>query len=690
VNDWIGRQLSQYQIIEELGRGGMAVVYKAWQPALERYVAIKVLPSHFVSDQRFLARFRHEALAAAQLNHPNIVTVHDVGQEESVHFIVMEYLEGLPLNNLLHNQGPLPLGRVTPIVEQLSAALDYAHRRGLVHRDIKPANIIIGRGDHATLTDFGIAKALSGTSLTQTGTMVGTPQYMAPEQVLGATVDHHADIYALGIVCYEMLAGDPPFTGDTAAVLYAHAHRPPPSLRQRLPRLPAYVEDVLGRALEKDPGARFASAGEMSAALQTPSEASAPVAPITPPYQSTPPPAVVPPSAASMPQLGAEPPATGRTARDGSTGPQVWLLVGGAAAAALVFIAAILFILLGGGGSEAVTPITESASPRATTAIAIVTSPSTDTPRPTLPSLTPSEPPPGQTVTPSATQTPPANPTPTPTPTPTTPPPPPPAALRLVFVLGSPGDADIYLTDADGTNQRQLAGGSNDQAEPSWSPDEQRVAYQSDQAGNYDVWVISADGRNQRRLTTDSVDEREPAWSPNGQQIVYRRGGAPNGDGELWVMAADGGSQRRLGDLAILGRAPDWSPDGQQVVFMSERGGTWNIYLFDLSSGDVRRVTDCSAHCRFPGWSPDGQYIVYHSTSSASSFNPDRIWRQRADGSGTVDPLIAGNNPGRATWSQVGLIAFNTNDGIEITNSNGSNRRVLRNGDDGWAPDWSR
>jgi TolB protein len=155
-------------------------------------------------------------------------------------------------------------------------------------------------------------------------------------------------------------------------------------------------------------------------------------------------------------------------------------------------------------------------------------------------------------------------------------------------------------------------------------------------------------------------------------------------------MDADGRNQGRLGGRTIMGRAPVWSPNGQQVLFMSEQSGNWNIYLFELGIGRVRRLSNCSAHCRFPNWSPEGKHIIYHSTQSASSFTPVKIWRQRIDGSGAVELLTEGNNPGRAAWSSMGLIAFNTNDGIDIMNADGTDRHALRNSDDGWAPDWSR
>ncbi|HHE73013.1 MAG TPA: serine/threonine protein kinase, partial [Chloroflexi bacterium] len=185
---------NRYRILHQIGRGGMAVVYKAHQPALERYVAIKVLPQQFTFDREFVERFLREARAVARLNHPNIVTIHDVGQAGGTYYIVMEYVEESSLANLLRRQGALPPQQAAQIVAQVASALDYAHQQGFVHRDVKPSNILLGAGGVAKLTDFGIVKAAEGTRLTQTGTLLGTPEYMSPEQAKGLGVDHRTDI----------------------------------------------------------------------------------------------------------------------------------------------------------------------------------------------------------------------------------------------------------------------------------------------------------------------------------------------------------------------------------------------------------------------------------------------------------------------------------------------------------------
>ena len=273
VQELIGKTLGQYQVTSAIGGGGMAVVYKAWQASLGRYVALKVLPSQLALDTTLVQRFRREAQAAAQLAHPNIVPIYEVGEADGIHYIAMEYLEGTDLAKVIAGEGALPLKRVVHIVEQISAALDYAHSRGYVHRDVKPSNIFIGRNDKVTLTDFGIAKAGAASRLTRTGAIMGTPEYMSPEQTRGRDVDLRTDVYSLGVVCYEMLTGRIPFVGETPAVLHAHAYETPPPLRRWEPSIPSGVEDAVLRALSKEKDDRYQRAGELAKALSSPASA---------------------------------------------------------------------------------------------------------------------------------------------------------------------------------------------------------------------------------------------------------------------------------------------------------------------------------------------------------------------------------------------------------------------------------
>ena len=283
TGDLTGKTLGSYRVLEPLGRGGMAEVYKGYHLLLDRYVALKVLHSHFSADAQFAERFQREAATVAKLRHPHIVQVYDFGIHDGVSFMAMEFVAGATLKERLmalraSNQ-PMPIAEAVAITCEVASALDHAHTHGLVHRDVKPANILlreisidgetqVGHGE-AILTDFGIAKILEGVQFTATGMSMGTPDYMAPEQARGEEVSPRTDVYALGIVFFEMLTGVLPFSADTpVAVLLKHISDEPPSPRLIVPQLPDLIDGVFVRALAKNPRDRFASAGGFAKAIE--------------------------------------------------------------------------------------------------------------------------------------------------------------------------------------------------------------------------------------------------------------------------------------------------------------------------------------------------------------------------------------------------------------------------------------
>jgi serine/threonine protein kinase len=272
-----GQTLGKYRVLESLGRGGMARVYRAYHPQLDRYVAIKVLRSDLVEDEEFLIRFRCEARAVAALRHPNIVQVFDSDAQDDIYYIVLELLEGDTLKTRLNDyraQGEkMPLGEVVRILLDVLDGLAYAHSEGMIHRDIKSANILLTRRGQAVVTDFGIAQIVGGTRHTATGALMGTLNYMAPEQGLKGHSDARSDIYSLGIVFYEMLTQRTPFEADTPlAVLMKHVNDPLPLLRKIDPAIPEPFERIVLKALAKNPDYRYQSAEEMTQALREAAE----------------------------------------------------------------------------------------------------------------------------------------------------------------------------------------------------------------------------------------------------------------------------------------------------------------------------------------------------------------------------------------------------------------------------------
>jgi YVTN family beta-propeller protein len=270
IDPRIGSELFGYRLEALLGRGGMGVVYKAYDPRLKRYVALKLIAPELSEDAPFRERFLTETELAASLEHPNVIPIHDAGEVDGQLYLAMRYVEGGELKMLLEREGPLKPARAVAICGQIAAALDAAHARGLVHRDVKPSNVLLDENEHVYLADFGLSRRLADPGgHGEGGFSVGTPAYAAPEQIEGGEVDGRADVYSLGCLLYECLTGQAPFRCESElAVLWAHVQEPPPAASEHNPDLPTETDPVLAEALAKEPEARYASCGELVDAVR--------------------------------------------------------------------------------------------------------------------------------------------------------------------------------------------------------------------------------------------------------------------------------------------------------------------------------------------------------------------------------------------------------------------------------------
>ena len=599
--DLIGQSLGRYHILEQLGEGGMASVYKAFDTRLEREVAIKVILPQKQHTDTFLRRFEREARTLAKLSHPNIVKVLDYGEQDGQPYLVMEYIPGGMLKKKMGK--PMEFREAARLLLPVARALEQAHHENIIHRDVKPSNILLTRSGDPMLSDFGIAKILETEAttidLTNTGVGIGTPEYMAPEQGFGHAVDARADIYALGIVLYELICGRTPYQADTPmAVMLKKATEPLPSPRRYVPSLPDAVERVLIKALAKDPVNRFENMRGFASALEK--------------------------------LVGEGPTASGESSPEGSwAGSKRFIAVG---------IAAVVFLLCLAAGGFGIALIANrlSAKPTPFDLAQDMPAPS-QRPDPTLTRFESPIPEVTAEIPAAATEEAAGEIT--------------EAAVQqlgngdwIAFNSRMAGDADIYIVQVNGSHLTQLTTSSAHDLYPSWSPDGQQIVYQTNEGGDQELAIIDIATKNVRKLTSNECDDWGPTWSPDGEWIAFYSN--CDGEREIYKVLANGSNRQQLTYTSgPYNWFPSWSPDGKRITFSSNRSGSYYIYVMDSDGSNQKELAPgCVSY-----FSPDGRQILYGVYCN----DTDDLMLMNSDGS-NQRPITSGYECKNATWSPDG------------------------------------
>ena len=584
IGSRIGSEFGDYRIQSLLGRGGMGMVYLAQDRILGRRVALKVLAPELGENPGFRARFSRESQLAASIDHPNILPVYGAGEQEGEFFIAMRFVDGFDLEALLREQGPLDPDRALRIAGQIGAALDAAIDRGLVHRDVKPANVLVAVGagpnrtEHCYLTDFGLTRDRSSPLAFSTGQVMGTVDYLAPEQIQGKEVDGRTDQYALACILFQCLTGRVPFEKDEdVAVLFAHLNDEPPRVSDLRPELPPEIDAVIARGMAKRKEDRFPICGDMVAAaavaLRERDEAT--------------------------PKL---PVRASRRTRRWIVAALVLVLVSGAAVT--------IGLASRGSGGDAVpgdvyvmnadgtgvsrllhfpdgashpswspdgTKIAFVSPHAGSNDVYVMNADGTGVVQLTHTVASESEP----VWSPDGS--------------------------RMAFVSDRARTQDIYVMNADGSHVVPVTSGPATDADPAWSHDGTQIAFASDRRGGSDIWIVNADGTKMHMLVATPAPEFAPLWSPNGSKLAFvsTRGG----NQEIYVRF--GGSTTRLTYSAGHDLIGSWSPDGSRISFVSDRSGARNIYVMNADGTDVVQLTHDPAGVQVAAWSPDGLKILF-------------------------------------------------------------------------------
>jgi serine/threonine protein kinase/Tol biopolymer transport system component len=608
----VGRQVSHYRILSLLGAGGMGEVYLAEDMRLRRRIALKLLPAQFTHDANRVRRFKQEAVAASSLNHPNIITIHEIGQVDGTHYIATEFIDGQTLRERL-KQERLTIRETMDLAAQVASALVAAHEAGIIHRDIKPENIMVRRDGIVKILDFGLVKLaererqMANTEAptiakanTDPGTVMGTAGYMSPEQARGQTVDARTDIFSLGVVIYEMIAGQAPFEGVNAIeVMGEILNRAPQPLSQHRTDVPAELQRIVGKALRKDREERYQVVKDLLVDLKDLKrelELTARVEPSSQTWGSE----GQKSEGGSLPdQANYETAQMGAIATGGSslvrttssaeyivseikrhkTGALLTLALFTAACVA----AAYLLMKLGKQTPIALTSIKNLTFDQLTNLA-------------------------GQELFPSLS----------------------PDGKLMIYAATQAGNWDIYFQRVGGETPINLTPDSAaHDTQPAFSPNGEMIAFRSERDGG-GIFLMGATGENVRRLTTQGY---YPAWSPDGQEIVYALGffnyGPHNRSivpSSLHVVNVQTGATRLLtaGDAV----QPNWSPHHHRIAYWGiQRGGQRDIWTIATAGGTPVPVTDDGAIDWNPVWSPDGQFLYFASDRSGSM----NLWRVPID-----------------------------------------------------------
>jgi len=729
--------IGKYRIIANLASGSQGTVYRAYDPTLEREVALKVLHPHLATPD-VVERFRREGRIVASISHPNIAGISEIGEHNGAHFIAIEYVPHAASD--LVGRGAVDAVHAASIAYQTALALEAARtsRHGITHHDVKPDNLLLtslDAGGAVKLIDFGIAHAEGMTSMTQTGSRWGTPFYMPPEQWAGERGDTRSDVYSLGVVMYQMLAGHVPFDSDFEnelakqnAIANQHFAAAPAPLRSVRADVPEALEAVVAKCMAKSPSERYQTPGELANALAAMLGIAAPEASLAgvsrPPVQSSPEPTATSagarrPSSSPRPY---HPPSRTPPIFD-SLSPHLRNRGHLVAAAAMAFLAIVTLIIVASRPTDSepppprvivvAPPDTPTATPTravgaptpASSAFARADAP-TATPTPAVsaadfirtaladPSPTPTHTPtptPTHTPTPTATFTPTAIPTPTPTPTATHSPTPTPSPTSTFTptptATHTPTPTPTFTPTPTHTPTPTPTHTSTPTPTP---PIEGRIAFSTERDGNWEIYAMNADGSGVTRLTNNSADDSSPSWSPDGRRIAFISDRDRNV--EIYAMNADGSDVARLTNNSAYDHNPSWSPDGRRIAFASDLDGNDEIYAMNADGSGLARLTDNSADDWSPSWSPDGRRIAFDSDRDGNR----EIYAMNADGSGVTNLT---NNPatdGDPSWSPDGRrIAFYRGREIYAMNADGSSLARLTNNsaddrDPSWSPDGRR